>query len=106
MYLYARNTHVSCVPWHYSATHPTLSDPPDTLRSTMRDDLRPIPAGDADLAARSLERDAARYRRLRVLGCAPHGSDQLDHGTVLRFQELDAAVDADYTEFGRRGVTL
>lgn len=48
-------------------------------------------------------RDAARYRRLQVLGAAPGGSKHLDNGTVLRFSGLDAAVDADLRAHPSRG---
>lgn len=47
--------------------------------------------------------DARRYRRLQILGAAPYGSKNLDHGTVLRFQSLDAFVDADIDAYPSRG---
>jgi hypothetical protein len=40
-------------------------------------------------------KDAQRYRRLRILGCAPAESQHLNNGFVLRFTNLDEAVDAD-----------
>lgn len=45
--------------------------------------------------------DAMRYRRLRTLGCAPGESKELKNGTVLRFQTLDAFVDADTKHYDR-----
>lgn len=48
-------------------------------------------------------RDAERYRRLRVLGCAPHGSSLLDNGQVMRFTSLDKFVDHDLTYYPSRG---
>lgn len=48
-------------------------------------------------------RDARRYRRLRVLGCAVASTPQLDHGTVSRFTNLDAIVDADLVKVEDRG---
>jgi hypothetical protein len=47
--------------------------------------------------------DAARYRRLRVLGAAPCGSLGLAGGTVLRFSGLDGFVDADLRAVPSRG---
>lgn len=41
------------------------------------------------------QRDAKRYRRLRILGCAPVDTVQLEDGTVIRCQALDAFIDAD-----------
>lgn len=42
--------------------------------------------------------EARRYRRLRVIGCAPGTSQlHLSSGTVLRFTNLDAFIDADLT---------
>jgi len=49
------------------------------------------------------EHDAARYRRLRILGAAPLGTSQLDHGTVLRFTNLDGFVDNDLMSYPSRG---
>jgi hypothetical protein len=68
------------------------------------DDL--APSGDWDqLAARVTapqrhdracdDRDARRYRRLRVLGAAPSTSRQLKQGTVLITTNLDAFIDED-----------
>lgn len=50
-----------------------------------------------------LEQDARRYRRLRVLGAAPFGSPQLVNGTVMRFTNLDAFIDADIARQPSRG---
>ena len=61
-------------------------------------DVAPGPRAPTDI-----ERDARRYRRLRVLGAAPGGSKQLDQGTVLRFTNLDAFVDHDLTHYRSRG---
>lgn len=47
--------------------------------------------------------DAARYRRLRILGCAPGESKQLKEGTVLRFTGLDVYIDADILAHPSRG---
>lgn len=47
--------------------------------------------------------DARRYRRLQILGAAPFGSDNLFAGTVLRFQGLDAFLDADLKSQSSRG---
>jgi hypothetical protein len=49
------------------------------------------------------ELDARRYRRLQVLGCAPYGSTNLESGTVQRFSNLDAFVDADIKGHPSRG---
>ncbi len=43
----------------------------------------------------ALKEDARRYRRLRVLGCAPAGTKQLEAATVLRFTNLDGFVDSE-----------
>lgn len=48
-------------------------------------------------------RDAARYRRLQVLGCAPAYSTSLDSRTVLRFTNLDEFVDLDMKHNPSRG---
>ena len=50
-----------------------------------------------------IARDAARYARLRILGCAPAGTRQLEQGSVLRAQSLDAVVDADMKTHPSRG---
>ena len=42
-----------------------------------------------------IERDAARYRRLREIGAAPFGTRNLNEGTVLRLGGLDVVVDQD-----------
>ena len=47
--------------------------------------------------------DGVRYRRLRVLGCAPMLSANLAAGTVLRFTNLDGWVDADICSYPGRG---
>jgi hypothetical protein len=47
--------------------------------------------------------DARRYQRLRILGCAPYGSDVLERSTVLRFQGLDTFVDDDIRIMPSRG---
>lgn len=44
-----------------------------------------------------------RYQRLQILGAAPGGSKELEHGTVLRFQSLDAFIDADIAAHPDRG---
>jgi hypothetical protein len=48
-------------------------------------------------------RNDRRYRRLQVLGAAPCGSVNLLEGTVLRFQGLDAFIDADLRSHASRG---
>lgn len=49
-------------------------------------------------------KDAARYRRLQILGAAPYGHPYcLGNGTVLRFQSLDQFVDADLGLHPSRG---
>jgi hypothetical protein len=48
-------------------------------------------------------RDAARYRRLQILGCAPSGSTELKLGLLMRFTNLDAFVDADIKAHPSRG---
>lgn len=50
-----------------------------------------------------LAADAGRYQRLRILGVAPGGSEQLRNGTVLRFQSLDSYVDTDVKAYPSRG---
>lgn len=50
-----------------------------------------------------LRRDARRYRRLRVLGCAPYGTTHLGTSTVMRFSNLDEHVDADIDVHPSRG---
>jgi hypothetical protein len=59
------------------------------------------------LAAVQVPNEAAlndrRYRRLQVLGAAPCGSKNLGAGTVLRFQSLDAFIDADLKAHATRG---
>jgi hypothetical protein len=49
--------------------------------------------------------DATRYRRLRILGAAVYGSQELDKGHVLRFQSLDELLDRDLATFASRGET-
>lgn len=48
-------------------------------------------------------RDAARYRRLRVLGAAVYGSLDLKQQTVARFTNLDDIVDTDIKAHPSRG---
>jgi hypothetical protein len=47
--------------------------------------------------------DAARYQRLRILGCAPAETDLLSAGTVIRFQGLDSYLDEDIRIHQSRG---
>lgn len=47
--------------------------------------------------------DAKRYRRLRVLGVAPHGSKHLEEGNVMRFTNLDDYTDRDLRFVPSRG---
>lgn len=47
--------------------------------------------------------DAKRYRRLRVLGCAPDTSRYLHEGSVITFTTLDAFVDYDIETHPSRG---
>lgn len=47
--------------------------------------------------------DAARYRRLRVLGAAPSTSPHLEAGTVLCFTNLDTFIDDDIAAQPSRG---
>lgn len=49
------------------------------------------------------ERDAARYRRLRVLGCAPAYTQHLARNDVMRFTNLDAFIDEDIAAHPSRG---
>lgn len=53
--------------------------------------------------AGEVERDARRYRRLQVLGCAVMDTKQLQTGTVVRFTGLDAIVDRDLAIYPSRG---
>lgn len=48
-------------------------------------------------------RDAKRYRRLQILGCAVMDTPQLFDGTVSRFTNLDQTVDADLRNCPSRG---
>lgn len=48
-------------------------------------------------------RDARRYRRLQILGCAPGESRQLENAAVLCFTNLDAFVDDDLRVHQSRG---
>jgi hypothetical protein len=51
--------------------------------------------------------DAARYRRLRILGCATGISEKhLQSGTVMCFTNLDAHVDADIAAHPSRGEAI
>jgi hypothetical protein len=56
-----------------------------------------------DEQLRELLRDAARYERLRILGCAPFDTDHLHQSVVMRFSNLDAYVDADLQRHQWRG---
>lgn len=60
-----------------------------------------VPAGTTE----AVERDARRYRRLRVLGAAPFGSDLLETGGVMCFTSLDAFIDEDLRAHPSRGET-
>jgi hypothetical protein len=51
----------------------------------------------------SIEEDARRYRRLRVLGCAVMDTPQLAQGMVSRFTNLDEIVDGDLRAHPNRG---
>jgi hypothetical protein len=57
----------------------------------------------SDTRCAELELDAARYQRLRVLGCAPMDTKQLASGTVMRFTNLDEFVDSDLRVVPSRG---
>ena len=77
-------------------------------RNRLREELH-FCNGTCDLAMKHrdiAEADARRYRRLQILGCAPDGSRNLDAGTVLRFTNLDAFVDADLHLHPSRGEAL
>ena len=52
------------------------------------------------------KKDGERYNRLRVLGCAVFGSNQLENGTVIRFQTLDEVVDLDLARHKSRGEAI
>ena len=52
---------------------------------------------------RGLERDARRYRRLQILGCAVMDTPELDAGNVSRFTNLDKIVDDDLKARPSRG---
>lgn len=60
-------------------------------------------AREAELIA--IVRDGSRYRRLRILGCAPAETSHLEQGLVLRFTNLDEFVDADFVAHPSRGDT-
>lgn len=47
--------------------------------------------------------DALRYRRLRLIGCAPANSEHLSQGLVMRFTNLDGFVDDDIRVHPERG---
>ncbi len=51
----------------------------------------------------SVIEDARRYRRLRILGTAPGGSNHLEMKTVLCFSNLDNFVDRDLSDHPSRG---
>ena len=55
---------------------------------------------------REMLKDALRYRRLRILGAAPGGSIHSEIGTVIRYDNLDDAIDEDIEEVPYRGETL
>ncbi len=59
------------------------------------------PLGGSHSSADSV--DAARYRRLRVLGVAPAYTDHLKNGNVMRFTNLDEFVDKDLAWTPSRG---
>lgn len=85
----------------------TDEDPPDdeAMKVAARL-LDAIGCGDPMAAATKAvlaNRDARRYRRLRVLGCAPMGSPNLGDGTVLCFTNLDKFVDDDRAAHPSRG---
>lgn len=73
----------------------------DVARNQENDALHRMDAAQAKLD--NAERDAARYNRLRILGCAPCGTPQLDQRTVIRFQSLDDFLDADLKLHASRG---
>lgn len=52
---------------------------------------------------KQVERNARRYRRLQVLGCAVYGHKNLENGTVSRFANLDEIVDEDLSRVPYRG---
>jgi hypothetical protein len=55
------------------------------------------------LRVEELERDAKRYRRLRVVGVAPYNTPELERGFVLRFTNLDEFMDAEFLAHPSRG---
>ena len=71
----------------------------------VRKAIAAMQAQNDELRARvaELERDAARYQRLRILGVAPMGSQVLARGLVIRFQTLDSFVDEDMKAHTSRG---
>lgn len=69
-------------------------------------DLAAVVMSPADAPAADVVRDARRYRRLQILGCAPSTSSQLDQGTVLAFTNLDAFVDEDLRVHPSRGEAM
>jgi hypothetical protein len=56
-----------------------------------------------DGAQQSDAKDAARYRRLQILGCAPCYTEHLKKGEVMRFSNLDKYVDDDIAAHPSRG---
>ena len=50
-----------------------------------------------------LEKNAKRYERLRIVGCAPLGHEVLNQSLVIRFQSLDEWVDSDIKSVPSRG---
>jgi hypothetical protein len=69
---------------------------------SSRDELN-LPSSARGVGREEVARDARRYWRLRVLGCALAGTPQLASGRVSRFTNLDAAIDADIGAHPDRG---
>ena len=63
----------------------------------------PATSNEAALELESVKRDAKRYRRLRVIGVAPYGTRELEHGLVGRFTNVDEFVDKDIADYPTRG---
>lgn len=74
----------------------------EALRLTA-DRLSATPPREVAAVEPSVMKDANRYQRLRVLGAAPGNSKNLEAGTVLRFQSLDAFIDEDISHYPSRG---
>lgn len=47
--------------------------------------------------------DVRRYQRLRIIGCAPMNTPELDSGLVMRFTTLDEFLDNDLCAHPSRG---